>query len=417
MYLAVKNDADKKLKPTDRKGVSCKRHYKCLGPDNFVPPLLHLEIGMVNQVWEAFEEWVDAIVEVVPPFERDARTEVKNAKEKLELAIEEKKQVDATTNIEIRDKSGTLNVIKAQLRRKNLENGRKEELQVQLTLLNTFISELKDKVKCCKDNLKACQINFAESKKKLANCREERGKPEAGISADIELVLEKYNVSRAAYHGGDYNGVSCRRLVGNCEKIMEEIQIILETKKNETCDNTTINEKVKQIEHTLGLLDVAFYYLNIPHPTDDEKIKAKYAVEALSKQWRDIGLSVTLKAHVMEQHIVACNNNYGIGDKEESFIEQGHQIGIKENRRYQGMSNFQKKMEASLKARTIATHPLIIEQNQKVLQQTKRKRPDRVTNHNEGVEKIKSNNIQVKKEQKKVKRECYINTLMSKNEK
>jgi hypothetical protein len=174
---------------------------------------------------------------------------------------------------------------------------------------------------------------------------------------------------------------------------------------------------VKQIEHTLGLLDVAFYYLNIPHPTDDEKIKAKYAVEALSKQWRDIGLSVTLKAHVMEQHIVACNNNYGIGDKEESFIEQGHQIGIKENRRYQGMSNFQKKMEAFLKARTIATHPLIIEQNQKVLQQTKRKRPDRVTNHNEGVEKIKSNNIQVKKEQKKVKRECYVNTLMSKNEK
>jgi hypothetical protein len=61
---------------------------------------------MVNQVWEAFEEWVNAIVEVVPPFERDAHTEVKNAKEKLELAIEEKKQVDATTNIEIRDKSG-----------------------------------------------------------------------------------------------------------------------------------------------------------------------------------------------------------------------------------------------------------------------------------------------------------------------
>jgi hypothetical protein len=123
MYLAVKNDADKKLKPTDRKGISCERHYKCLGPDNFVPPLLHLEIGMVNQVWEAFEEWVDAIVEIVPPFESDARTEVKNAKEKLELAIEEKKQVDAMTNIEIRDKSGTLKVIKAQLRRKNLENG------------------------------------------------------------------------------------------------------------------------------------------------------------------------------------------------------------------------------------------------------------------------------------------------------
>jgi hypothetical protein len=117
-------------------------------------------------------------------------------------------------------------------------------------------------------------MNFVETKK-LANCREERGKPEAGISVDIKLVLEKYNVSHAAYHGGDYNGVSCWRLAGNCDKIMKQIPVILETKKNETCDNTTINEKVKQVECTLGLLDVAFYYLNIPHPTDDEKIKAR----------------------------------------------------------------------------------------------------------------------------------------------
>jgi hypothetical protein len=36
--------------------------------------------------------------------------------------------------------------------------------------------------------------------------------------------------------------------------------------------------------------------MNIPHPTDEEKIKARYAEEALSKQWRDIRLSITLKA-------------------------------------------------------------------------------------------------------------------------
>jgi hypothetical protein len=149
-------------------------------------------------------------------------------------------------------------------------------------------------------------------------------------------------VSRAAYHGGDYNGVSCRRLVGNCGEIAEEIHNILKSKKNETCDNATINEKIKQLEHTLGLLDAAFYYLNIPHPTDDEKAKASQAAEALSKNWRDVGLSVTLKAHVMEKHIVPYNNKYGLGDKEESFIEQGHQIGLKENRRYHGVTNLKK---------------------------------------------------------------------------
>jgi hypothetical protein len=135
------------------------------------PPLLHLEIGMVNQAWEAFEGWVDDVVEVVPPIEKDARKEVQDAREKVAIATEEKKHVDGTINIDIREKSGAANLIKAQLRRKGLENEKKVELQMQLTLLSTFISELKQQLKLCKDNLKSRQLHLAESKKKLANCR------------------------------------------------------------------------------------------------------------------------------------------------------------------------------------------------------------------------------------------------------
>jgi hypothetical protein len=36
------------------------------------------------------------------------------------------------------------------------------------------------------------------------------GKPEANIIAELEDVLETLNVSRAAYHGGDFNKVACR---------------------------------------------------------------------------------------------------------------------------------------------------------------------------------------------------------------
>jgi hypothetical protein len=34
----------------------------------------------------------------------------------------------------------------------------------------------------------------------------------------------------------------------------------------------------------------------------------------------------------MDQHTIPFNNEIGPGDKEESFIEAGRQIGIKENR-------------------------------------------------------------------------------------
>ncbi len=56
-----------------------------------------------------------------------------------------------------------------------------------------------------------------------------------------------------------------------------------------------------------------------------------------------------------------------------------------------------------------------MEQDQKVLQQTKRKRPDRVTESKEGGKKIKSDNSKEKKEAKKVKCECYVTTFMSKS--
>jgi hypothetical protein len=59
------------------------------------------------------------------------------------------------------------------------------------------------------------------------------------------------------------------------------------------------------------------------------KKKASQAVNALSKHWKSIGLSVTLKVHVMEQHVVEYNNRNGLGEKEESFVEQGHQVGLK----------------------------------------------------------------------------------------
>jgi hypothetical protein len=48
------------------------------------------------------------------------------------------------------------------------------------------------------------------------------------------------------------------------------------------------------------------------------------------------------------------SEKWGKGEKEESFIEQGHQVGIKEDRRYAGLlTNFQKKTASALKKELI----------------------------------------------------------------
>jgi len=105
----------------------------------------------------------------------------------------------------------------------------------------------------------------------------------------------------------------------------------MSTKKNDRCEDRLIDEKLEKMELISGLLDAAFAHLKISYPNGEEKAKASKAVCALLAYRRKVGLNVTLKAHIMEKHVCPFNNKWGIGDKEESFIEQGHQVGIKDN--------------------------------------------------------------------------------------
>jgi hypothetical protein len=160
------------------------------------------------------------------------------------------------------------------------------------------------------------------------------------------------------------------------------------------------------------LLDTAFAYLNILHPTDEEKEKTRQAVKTLMKYWREeAGLSVSLKGHIMEQHVCDFNDACGVGDKEESFIKQGHQVGVKDDRQYHGLTNFEKKTTSTLKARAITSHPLVKETQSKVFSCSRRKRLAPTTDYE--AEQMKPN-ARVKKEnvkqEKEMKRENYVST-------
>ena len=257
---------------------------------------------------------------------------------------------------------------------------RRQELHSRLTLLDSFIEEQKLCLKSCKGKVKMAQAEHAKCKVNLETYRVQRGKPEASILTEVEQLLESFKISSAAYHGGEFNGVCCRRLVANAKVITDEVRGILFRKKDESCETDEIQSKIDALEALLGLIDAAFAYLNIDHPTEDEKKKARESVDALSHYWRSVGLSVTLKAHVMEKHVSEFNDKWGIGEKEESFIEQGHQIGVRDNRRYAGLTNFVKKTEATLKQRCNASHPLVVQQQQKVIVLMKRNKGNEAIN-------------------------------------
>jgi hypothetical protein len=135
MYEAVKNDTHKKLQPTFKKGVTCAMHYKRLIPENFVPPLLHMEMGMVNQVWEDMEAWIDDVVEVVPEDEKAARKSLLDVKESLERATKQKDEAKITISVEIKQKRGEVKTLQCERQRKGIANDVQQEIHARITLL------------------------------------------------------------------------------------------------------------------------------------------------------------------------------------------------------------------------------------------------------------------------------------------
>jgi len=47
------------------------------------------------------------------------------------------------------------------------------------------------------------------------------------------------------------------------------------------------------------------------------------------KMWQDLGMSVSPKLHVLEDHLLSQLSLFkGLGDYNEDFVEQAHQVGI-----------------------------------------------------------------------------------------
>jgi hypothetical protein len=164
MYDAIQNDGHKRLKPMDKKGVSTEIPSKNLGLEHFVPPFLHMEMGLVNTTWEDIEQWVDDSVEIVLPYRKDACIAPIISKEKLQVAVQEKKIADQMINIKVCEKTAGVKMLRTELHKRTLTIKRRQDLHSRLTLLESFIEEQKLCLKSCKGKVKMTQEEHAKCK-------------------------------------------------------------------------------------------------------------------------------------------------------------------------------------------------------------------------------------------------------------
>jgi len=74
--------------------------------------------------------------------------------------------------------------------------------------------------------------SFAASKKKVRDLGAKKCKLDKPVRAEIQNILAEFHISSAAYHGGDLNGVCCRRLMANAGSIFTRIEAYLKISAN-----------------------------------------------------------------------------------------------------------------------------------------------------------------------------------------
>jgi hypothetical protein len=88
------------------------------------------------------------------------------------------------------------------------------------------------------------------------------------VTAQIEKHLATFGYTREPHHGGDFNGVPIRALVGNIDEIMPGVHEIVIREKDLSY---TDKEALKTLDTFLsicGLIDAAFLALLVTSPTE-----------------------------------------------------------------------------------------------------------------------------------------------------
>ena len=350
-------------------------HYKDISPQLFVCPPLHMEIGLVNKVWDELCLWVDQECELLSDEEIEARQMAALANQMYEASMREQERLKGGIAIELKADKVSLKQLQQQLKRAQDETD-KADLLHQLNLIKNIVTAKQKQLDDAKGNSKTLREYKSARNKIMKALRKERGKPELSLIQTMDDTLERYGVARSSYHVGDFNGVCARLLLSDCGPIMTDIlvEILSGRKDTQSLTDEMVRVKIQQYTRLLGCLDATVAGICLIDPTQTELAHIKQAIIGAMKLWRALEILITTKAHILESHvfdqIVAFR---GLGDKAEDFIERGHQEGVADGHRLKHMKNYAKKQSSARKTSQLTNHPDVLAKKEEVAQKAKRK--------------------------------------------
>jgi len=192
------------------------------------------------------------------------------------------------------------------------------------------------------------QINksITSKKDKLKKFRQERKTDNDSLYSMIDSILAENNIKRAEYHGGDLTGVHGQILMHGADSIMTAISDCLKQNKSERCtlSDDEISSKCSKYAKLLSQWNGVLSLAHTVEPIEEDFELGDKLVKKTMALTRDMGISVTIKGHGTESHLIPIMRRVpgGLNEFDESWGEQIHQSGRSNDLKYRNMSELQK---------------------------------------------------------------------------
>jgi hypothetical protein len=330
-----------------------------------IVPLLHILLGLSNDALSHFWDWLEERVEPLTADEIQARNMTLLAEIAIEEKYEELKTLKEILTTIVQERID----INSSLKQRGLETDVRNQLRTRkASILSEEVEARKNRDEC------DIQLKLRKAAQKTASAKEtevrkKRGQGEKPLRRGIEeTIFGDYNVSMSSYHGGDMEGPSARRLMGDGEKIFPNIAEYIKhhlREQEDPLDDSAVDLVPLQIaedseidavckDHGIlfVLLDAIFSLLNTPRGkvTDDVTSQLESRLSGILTEWNRLGLSFTPKFHVLLNHSLGqLRRMKGFHDMGEDCIERSHQYRMRHEARLMRLRNKGLKMDSQAK--------------------------------------------------------------------
>ena len=263
-------------------GVSGEVHCDA-DPWRFALPLLHILIGLLNKALQTMREWLDVKVEFIGEHEMMLRWACKEA---VKEHAESNERLSEARNDRDKEKQN-----RQRLLGELLSGQRTHEKDLESERIEGRIEELTIEIEEIENDKPILKMNEANLKKKVKAATEARVGDKDGLDTIInEIMRRRAMIVPQAFHGGQLNGVHCRRLLNEVEDIMKDISKEATKRLKENIKKYNVMVTQKELDEKLvtftslfQAMELVFYLLRQPAPTPKEVKDAEEAVHVLEQ--------------------------------------------------------------------------------------------------------------------------------------